>query len=37
MHQPGEPPAGLMVSGLAGEDAAVLRIAAWIEERVWLS
>jgi len=37
MHEPGEPPAGLMVSGLRGEDAAVLRIAAWIEERVWLS
>jgi aspartyl-tRNA(Asn)/glutamyl-tRNA(Gln) amidotransferase subunit A len=37
MHQQGEPPAGLMVSGLAGEDAAVLRIAAWIEEHLWLS
>jgi aspartyl-tRNA(Asn)/glutamyl-tRNA(Gln) amidotransferase subunit A len=37
MHQLGEAPAGLMVSGLAGEDAAVLRIAAWIEERLWLS
>jgi aspartyl-tRNA(Asn)/glutamyl-tRNA(Gln) amidotransferase subunit A len=34
MHQQGEPPAGLMVSGLAGEDAAVLRIASWIEERL---
>jgi aspartyl-tRNA(Asn)/glutamyl-tRNA(Gln) amidotransferase subunit A len=37
MHQQGEPQAGLMVSGLAGEDAAVLRIAAWIEEHLWLS
>lgn len=33
MHDQGEPPTGLMVSGLAGEDAAVLRIAAWIEGR----
>jgi aspartyl-tRNA(Asn)/glutamyl-tRNA(Gln) amidotransferase subunit A len=29
----GEPPVGLMVAGLAGEDAEVLRIAAWIEEQ----
>jgi aspartyl-tRNA(Asn)/glutamyl-tRNA(Gln) amidotransferase subunit A len=33
MHEPGEPPTGLMVSGLAGEDATILRIAAWIERR----
>src|SRR5262249_40528721 len=33
MHQRGEPPAGLMVAGLAGRDSHVLRIAAWIEER----
>ncbi len=31
MHQPGEPPTGLMLAGMAGDDAAVLRIAAWIE------
>jgi aspartyl-tRNA(Asn)/glutamyl-tRNA(Gln) amidotransferase subunit A len=37
MHRPGEPPAGLMVAGLAGEDETVLRIASWIEERLWLS
>jgi aspartyl-tRNA(Asn)/glutamyl-tRNA(Gln) amidotransferase subunit A len=37
MHQEGEPPTGLMVSGLADQDTAVLRIAAWIEERLWLS
>jgi aspartyl-tRNA(Asn)/glutamyl-tRNA(Gln) amidotransferase subunit A len=34
MHEPGEPPAGLMVSGLAGEDAAILRTAAWIERHL---
>ena len=33
MHEQGEPPTGLMVSGLAGEDAAILRTAAWIERR----
>lgn len=33
MHDEGEPPTGLMVAGLAGEDAAILRIAAWIERR----
>lgn len=33
IHAGGEPPARLMVAGLAGEDAQVLRIAAWIEER----
>jgi aspartyl-tRNA(Asn)/glutamyl-tRNA(Gln) amidotransferase subunit A len=32
MHEPGEPPTGLMVARLAGNDDAVLRIAAWIEE-----
>ncbi len=31
MHDEGEPPNGLMVSGLAGEDAAILRAAGWIE------
>ena len=34
MHEEGEAPTGLMVSGLAGEDAAILRAAAWIEERL---
>jgi aspartyl-tRNA(Asn)/glutamyl-tRNA(Gln) amidotransferase subunit A len=33
MHEPGAPPTGLMVSGLAGQDAAILRTAAWIERR----
>ena len=33
MHEQGEPPTGLMLSGLAGEDAAILRTAAWIERR----
>ena len=33
MHLPGEPPSGVMVAGLAGEDGTVLRIANWIEER----
>jgi len=33
MHEQGEPPAGLTLAGLAGEDTAVLRIATWIEER----
>ena len=33
MHEQGEPPTGLMVSRLAGDDAAILRIAAWIESR----
>jgi aspartyl-tRNA(Asn)/glutamyl-tRNA(Gln) amidotransferase subunit A len=37
MHRPGEPPAGLMVAGLAGADSMVLRVATWIEERLWLS
>lgn len=32
MHKVGEPPTGLMVAGLAHQDAEVLRIAAWIEE-----
>jgi aspartyl-tRNA(Asn)/glutamyl-tRNA(Gln) amidotransferase subunit A len=31
MHEQGEPPSGLMVAGLAGHDAAILRTAAWIE------
>jgi aspartyl-tRNA(Asn)/glutamyl-tRNA(Gln) amidotransferase subunit A len=34
MHEQGEPPSGLMVSGPAGEDAAILRTAAWIERRL---
>jgi len=34
MHEPGEPPAGLMVAAPAGADAELLRIAAWIEERL---
>jgi aspartyl-tRNA(Asn)/glutamyl-tRNA(Gln) amidotransferase subunit A len=34
MHEEGEPPTGLMVSGLAGEDAAILRIAAWIDRQL---
>ena len=32
MHEEGEPPTGLMVSGLAHDDRRVLRVAAWIEE-----
>ena len=31
MHEPDEPPTGLMVAGFAGEDERILRIAAWIE------
>lgn len=34
MHDAGEPPAGLMVAGFAGQDSDVLRFAAWIEARV---
>jgi aspartyl-tRNA(Asn)/glutamyl-tRNA(Gln) amidotransferase subunit A len=34
MHAPGEPPTGLMVAGLQGSDEQVLRVAAWIEERM---
>jgi aspartyl-tRNA(Asn)/glutamyl-tRNA(Gln) amidotransferase subunit A len=34
MHDEGEPPSGLMVAGFEGQDAEVLRIAAWIEERI---
>jgi aspartyl-tRNA(Asn)/glutamyl-tRNA(Gln) amidotransferase subunit A len=34
MHQQGEPPTGLMLSGLNGEDAAILRTAAWIERQL---
>jgi aspartyl-tRNA(Asn)/glutamyl-tRNA(Gln) amidotransferase subunit A len=33
IHDGGEAPVGLMVAGFAGEDAEVLRIAAWIEEK----
>lgn len=32
MHEQGEAPTGLMMSGLAGQDAAILRTAAWVEE-----
>lgn len=34
MHEAGEPPTGLMIAGLAGQDAAILRVAAWIEGRL---
>jgi aspartyl-tRNA(Asn)/glutamyl-tRNA(Gln) amidotransferase subunit A len=34
MHEPGEPPTGMMVAGMKEEDAKVLRIAAWMEERM---
>ncbi|HKN94658.1 MAG TPA: amidase [Thermoleophilaceae bacterium] len=34
MHEEGEAPSGLMVSGVGGSDAAILRTAAWIEERL---
>lgn len=34
MHQPGEPPAGLMIAGGKNMDAAVMAVAAWIEERL---
>lgn len=34
MHAEGEPPSGMMISAMSGHDAAVLRIAAWIEERL---
>jgi aspartyl-tRNA(Asn)/glutamyl-tRNA(Gln) amidotransferase subunit A len=34
MHEEGEPPTGLMVARSAGDDAVVLRTAAWIEERL---
>jgi aspartyl-tRNA(Asn)/glutamyl-tRNA(Gln) amidotransferase subunit A len=33
MHEPPEAPMGLMVCGLRGHDAEVLRAAAWIEEK----
>jgi len=33
MHRSDEPPSGLTVAGFAGQDAQVLRIAAWIEDR----
>lgn len=33
MHEPDEPPTGLMVAGFAGEDERILRVAAWIEAR----
>jgi aspartyl-tRNA(Asn)/glutamyl-tRNA(Gln) amidotransferase subunit A len=32
MHVDGEPPTGLMVAGLSGQDATIIRVAAWIEE-----
>lgn len=34
MHVDGEPPTGLMVAGLSGQDATIIRIATWIEERL---
>jgi aspartyl-tRNA(Asn)/glutamyl-tRNA(Gln) amidotransferase subunit A len=34
MHEEGEPPTGLMVAGLGGHDAQLLRVSAWIEERL---
>jgi aspartyl-tRNA(Asn)/glutamyl-tRNA(Gln) amidotransferase subunit A len=34
MHDEGEPPTGLMVNALAGQDDKLLRIAAWIEARL---
>ena len=34
MHEPGQPPAGLMVSGATNTDGAIMAIAAWIEERM---
>jgi aspartyl-tRNA(Asn)/glutamyl-tRNA(Gln) amidotransferase subunit A len=34
MHASQEPPTGIMVAGLNGEDAEILRIAAWMEERL---
>jgi aspartyl-tRNA(Asn)/glutamyl-tRNA(Gln) amidotransferase subunit A len=34
IHEEPEPPTGLMLSGFAGDDAALLRIAAWAEERL---
>jgi aspartyl-tRNA(Asn)/glutamyl-tRNA(Gln) amidotransferase subunit A len=34
MHEEGEPPTALMVAGMTGEDAAILRVAAWIEGRL---
>jgi aspartyl-tRNA(Asn)/glutamyl-tRNA(Gln) amidotransferase subunit A len=34
MHAPGEPPSGLMVAGPHGTDERVLRVAAWIEEKM---
>jgi aspartyl-tRNA(Asn)/glutamyl-tRNA(Gln) amidotransferase subunit A len=34
MHENGEPPTGLMVAAGAGEDDALFRIGAWIEERL---
>lgn len=34
MNEPGEPPTGLMVARLADDDATVLMVASWIEERM---
>jgi aspartyl-tRNA(Asn)/glutamyl-tRNA(Gln) amidotransferase subunit A len=34
MHDPGEPPMGLMVAGPAHADARLLRTAAWMEQRL---
>jgi aspartyl-tRNA(Asn)/glutamyl-tRNA(Gln) amidotransferase subunit A len=32
MHEGGEPPTGLMVASVAGDDDRLLRVGAWIEE-----
>ena len=32
MHEDGEPPTGLMVASVAGDDDRLLRVGAWIEE-----
>jgi aspartyl-tRNA(Asn)/glutamyl-tRNA(Gln) amidotransferase subunit A len=37
MHEDGEPPTGLMVAADTNADDKLLRIAAWIEERLWRS
>jgi aspartyl-tRNA(Asn)/glutamyl-tRNA(Gln) amidotransferase subunit A len=34
MHDEGEPPTGLMISALGGQDRQVLSVGAWIEERL---
>ena len=34
IHEEGEPPAGLMVASSGGKDDELLRVGAWIEERL---